>query len=135
MALLAMQICLAKGAHVYVTSGNAEKISKAVSYGAKGGANYKDGASPVKWPSVVLIRALIPAKWPAEIGKLLSANGATHLDAIVDSAGGDIMSQTGKILKQGGRVVCYGMYARILHCEFINAHTILGPPHLLSHLR
>ena len=31
------------------------------------------------------------------------------LDAIIDSGGGDIMGQAGKILKQGGRVVCYGM--------------------------
>lgn len=31
------------------------------------------------------------------------------LDAVIDSAGGDIMGQTGKILKLGGRVVCYGM--------------------------
>ena len=52
------------------------------------------------------------AKWPAEIGKLLAANGAAHLDAIVDSAGGDMMNQVGKILKLGGRVVCYGMCVR-----------------------
>ena len=36
------------------------------------------------------------------------------LDAIIDSAGGDIMGQAGKILKQGGRVVCYGMYVLFL---------------------
>lgn len=42
VALLAMQICLAKGANVYVTSGTHEKIDKAISLGAKGGANYKD---------------------------------------------------------------------------------------------
>jgi NADPH:quinone reductase-like Zn-dependent oxidoreductase len=49
--------------------------------------------------------------WPSQIGALLTKNskkGAT-LDAIIDSAGGDIMGQAGKILKQGGRVVCYGM--------------------------
>ena len=43
VAIIAMQICLAKGANVYVTSGNPDKILKAVSeFGAKGGANYKD---------------------------------------------------------------------------------------------
>lgn len=42
VALLAMQICIAKGATVYVTSGNADKIRKAVELGAAGGANYKD---------------------------------------------------------------------------------------------
>lgn len=42
VALIAMQICLAKGANVYVTSGNEVKIQKAISLGAKGGANYKE---------------------------------------------------------------------------------------------
>ncbi|KIM48515.1 hypothetical protein M413DRAFT_437742 [Hebeloma cylindrosporum] len=95
VALIAMQICLAKGANVYVTSGNEDKIQKAISLGAKGGANYKE------------------KNWPSKIGALLAQNsqkGAT-LDAIIDSAGGDIMGQAGKILKQGGRVVCYGMTA------------------------
>lgn len=42
VALLAMQICLAKGVNVYVTSGHPEKIQKAISLGATGGANYKN---------------------------------------------------------------------------------------------
>jgi NADPH:quinone reductase-like Zn-dependent oxidoreductase len=41
VALFAMQLCLAKGANVYVTSGSEEKIRKATSLGAKGGVNYK----------------------------------------------------------------------------------------------
>ncbi|KAF8967307.1 hypothetical protein BDZ97DRAFT_1804430 [Flammula alnicola] len=94
VALLAMQICLAKGANVYVTSGNQVKIDKAISLGAKGGANYKD------------------KDWPEQIGALLRREKKdAMLDAIIDSAGGDIMGQAGKILKQGGRVVCYGMTA------------------------
>jgi NADPH:quinone reductase-like Zn-dependent oxidoreductase len=36
-----MQLCLARGANVYVTSGSEEKIRKAISLGAKGGVNYK----------------------------------------------------------------------------------------------
>ncbi|CAA7271074.1 unnamed protein product [Cyclocybe aegerita] len=93
VALLAMQICLGKGANVYVTSGSQEKLQKAISLGAKGGANYKE------------------KNWPAQIGALLAKDRHTVLDAIIDSAGGDIMGQAGKILKQGGRVVCYGMTA------------------------
>ncbi|KAF4614488.1 hypothetical protein D9613_002477 [Agrocybe pediades] len=95
VALLAMQICLAKGANVYVTSGDEGKIQKAVSLGAKGGANYKE------------------KNWPAQIGALLAkdAGKGAMIDAIIDSAGGDIMGQAGKLLKQGGRVVCYGMTA------------------------
>jgi len=45
VALTAMQLCIAIGASVYVTSGHAEKIQKAIQAGAKGGVNYKDGQS------------------------------------------------------------------------------------------
>jgi len=41
-----MQLCIAMGASVYVTSGHAEKIQKAIQAGATAGANYKDGESP-----------------------------------------------------------------------------------------
>lgn len=43
VALIALQLCVALGANVYVSSGNEEKIRKAVSLGAKGGVNYKAG--------------------------------------------------------------------------------------------
>ena len=43
VALLALQLCLARGANVYVSSGSEEKITRAVSLGAKGGVNYKSG--------------------------------------------------------------------------------------------
>lgn len=42
VALIALQLCIAMGAHVYVTSGNAEKLARAKALGAVGGANYKD---------------------------------------------------------------------------------------------
>jgi NADPH:quinone reductase-like Zn-dependent oxidoreductase len=41
VALLSMQICIAKGAHVYVTSGSEEKIERAVKMGAKDGVSYR----------------------------------------------------------------------------------------------
>jgi NADPH:quinone reductase-like Zn-dependent oxidoreductase len=43
VAILALQLCIAKGASVYVTSSSEDKIRKAIELGAKGGANYKDG--------------------------------------------------------------------------------------------
>lgn len=43
VALIAMQLCIAKGASVYVTSSSQEKIQKAIQLGASGGVNYKDG--------------------------------------------------------------------------------------------
>ncbi|KAF9462751.1 NAD-P-binding protein [Collybia nuda] len=95
VALIAMQICIAKGASVYVTSGNAEKIRKAVALGAVGGAIYKE------------------KDWPAQIASLIEKNKNTSkaLDLVIDSGGGDIMGQTGKYLKHSGKVVCYGMTA------------------------
>ncbi|TFK36440.1 hypothetical protein BDQ12DRAFT_706376 [Crucibulum laeve] len=90
VALLAMQICIAKGALVYVTSSSQEKIDKAITLGAKGGTNYKQ------------------KDWPVHMGRLL--NGSS-LDSVIDSGGGDILGQTSKYLKQGGKVVCYGMTA------------------------
>ncbi|KAL0946427.1 hypothetical protein HGRIS_012650 [Hohenbuehelia grisea] len=92
VALLAAQLCIAKGAHVYVTSGNQAKIDKAVQLGVRGGVIYKE------------------SDWPAKLGALLKKSDSV-LDAVIDSAGGDIMSQVGKILKPGGCVVCYGMTA------------------------
>lgn len=44
--MIAMQLCIAKGANVYVTSGNDEKIRKAVELGAVGGVNYKSSMGP-----------------------------------------------------------------------------------------
>lgn len=35
--------------------------------------------------------------------------GSSVLDVVIDSGGAEIMAQTRKILKNGGRVVCYGM--------------------------
>ncbi|KAG5352079.1 hypothetical protein C0989_003943 [Termitomyces sp. Mn162] len=90
VALIALQICIAKGASVYVTSGSDNKIQKAIALGAKGGVNYKD------------------KEWPAQLGALLGKG--KELDVVIDSGGGEIMMQTSKILKHGGRVVCYGMY-------------------------
>lgn len=42
VALVALQLCVAKGANVYVTSGKQDKLDKAIALGAKGGVNYKD---------------------------------------------------------------------------------------------
>ena len=93
VALIALQLAVAIGANVYVTSGNEEKIRKAVALGAKGGVNYKDKT------------------WPVLLGKMLVQNSGrgAQLSAVIDSAGGDIMGQVGKILTSGGKVVVYGM--------------------------
>jgi hypothetical protein len=48
--------------------------------------------------------------WPAQLGRLLKETGKKPtLDVVVDSAGGDIIGQCGRMLTSGARVVCYGM--------------------------
>ena len=98
VALVAVQLCVAAGANVYVSSGNEDKIQKAVALGAKGGVNYKN------------------KDWPVQLGKLLVQHSGkgTQLDAVIDSGGGDLMSQIGKVLKAGGKVVVYGMYVTFI---------------------
>ncbi|OJA20394.1 hypothetical protein AZE42_05355, partial [Rhizopogon vesiculosus] len=93
VAILAMQLCLARGANVYVTSGSEEKIRKATSLGAKGGVNYKS------------------KDWPSQLAGLLAENcgSPAKIDAVIDSGGGDIMTRVNSILKQGGKVVVCGM--------------------------
>ncbi|ESK90854.1 zinc-containing alcohol dehydrogenase superfamily protein [Moniliophthora roreri MCA 2997] len=94
VALVALQLCLGKGANVFVTSGNPEKIEMAKKLGAKGGVSYKD------------------PKWGKNLQNLLKETSASGLlDVVIDSGGGDIMGIVGNFLKQGGRVVCYGMHA------------------------
>ncbi|KAJ7681634.1 NAD-P-binding protein [Mycena rosella] len=95
VALIAMQLCVAMGASVYVTSGSEDKIAKAVKLGAKGGANYKDAAWPLQ--IVALVKKHTPAR--------------PTLDAVIDSGGAEIMGKVSAHLKMGGRIVCYGMTA------------------------
>jgi NADPH:quinone reductase-like Zn-dependent oxidoreductase len=44
--------------------------------------------------------------WPKVLERLL---GDSLLDSVIDSAGGTIAQQVGRVLRQGGRVVIYGM--------------------------
>ncbi|THH29845.1 hypothetical protein EUX98_g4356 [Antrodiella citrinella] len=97
VALIAVQLCLARGANVYVSSGHSEKIQKAMALGAKGGVSYKEKG------------------WPAKLAAMLKTNAKGSedalLSAVIDSGGGDILGQVSKILKSGGKVVVYGMTA------------------------
>jgi len=94
VALVALQLCVAIGANVWVTSGNEGKIQNAVSLGAKGGVIYKN------------------EKWFVELGALMkAADSNAKLDAVIDSAGGEICAQTAKLICEGARIVVYGMTA------------------------
>ena len=86
VALFAAQFALAAGAEVWVTSGQADKIAKAVELGCKGGVNYKE------------------ADWHKQL--LQAADGG--FDVIVDSAGGEGFAKFADLANPGGRIVFYG---------------------------
>ncbi|MDP2089327.1 MAG: zinc-binding dehydrogenase [Flavobacteriaceae bacterium] len=87
-ALFALSFAVASGAEVYITSGNQNKISKALNFGAKGGVNYKDD------------------NWSAEL--LDKVNG---FDIIIDSAAGIGFTELIELAKPGGRIVLFGRTA------------------------
>lgn len=93
VALLALQLVVAAGAHVYVTGGSEAKIERAKELGAKAGAMYRD------------------QDWPQKLRKALPED-RPYLDVVIDSAGGDINVQAlAAGLRHGGRIVVYGMTA------------------------
>ncbi len=85
VALLAIQLALAGGARVWVTSGSEEKIERARHLGAQGGANYR----AVDWQQQLLQQA-------------------GGFDVIIDSAGGDGFALLPKLCHPGARIVTYG---------------------------
>ncbi|KAF2010439.1 NAD(P)-binding protein [Aaosphaeria arxii CBS 175.79] len=90
VALMTLLFAVAQGCNVYVTSGSEEKIQKAKALGAAGGVNYKEQG------------------WEKKLQGLLPQN-RKYLDAIVDGAGGDVVSKGMKLLKAGGVISVYGM--------------------------
>ncbi|KAI6759987.1 hypothetical protein HG531_013560 [Fusarium graminearum] len=90
VALSALQFGKAMGANVFVTSGSQEKLEHARDLGVIGGAIYK------------------AENWEADIRQQLPSS-RPYIDAIIDGAGGDIVSKAVKLLKPGGVIVQYGM--------------------------
>lgn len=90
VAIFCLQIAVAYGAKVYVTSGSEEKLSKAKDLGAVGGVNYNDP----EWTNRVL--EMLPSDHPL-------------LDSVIDSAGGEIVLQSLPLLRFGGIISSYGM--------------------------
>ncbi|KAA9338141.1 zinc-binding dehydrogenase [Hymenobacter busanensis] len=86
VALLAMQLALAAGAEVWVTSGTPEKLERAQQLGARGGISYRQ------------------EKWGVELAK--QAGGG--FDVIIDSAAGPGVAQLVEAATPGGRIVFYG---------------------------
>ncbi|MDE3084174.1 MAG: zinc-binding dehydrogenase [Verrucomicrobiota bacterium] len=85
VALFALQLAVAHGAAVFVTSSSEEKIARAVALGAAGGANYAQ------------------AGWS---GTLARAHGL--FDVIIDSAGGEGFAELLDLAAPGGRIAFFG---------------------------
>jgi zinc-binding alcohol dehydrogenase/oxidoreductase len=87
VAQVAAQFCAAAGAEVWVTSGDDDKITRALDLrmGLRGGVNYKQ------------------ANW----GRTLT-QGSGNFDVIIDSAGGDAFGALLDVAAPGGRIVFYG---------------------------
>lgn len=87
-ALYLLQMALAAGAEVYVTSSSEEKIQKAVALGAKGGFNYKD------------------AGWVEK-----AKQQAGGFDVIIDSAAGSGFALLAEVANPAARIVTFGRTA------------------------
>jgi NADPH:quinone reductase-like Zn-dependent oxidoreductase len=85
VALTALQLAIAAGAEVFVSSGSTEKIEKAIQLGATAGANYRE------------------AGWDK---KLKQETGG--FDVIIDSAAGDGFSLLPGLCNPGARIGLYG---------------------------
>ena len=90
VALFVMQLALAVGCRVYVTSSSEEKLSRARALGATGGVLYTR------------------RDWETELLALLPST-RKRIDAIIDGAGGDIVKSGVRVLKHNGVIVSYGM--------------------------
>ncbi|RMG66276.1 MAG: alcohol dehydrogenase [Calditrichaeota bacterium] len=90
VAALMLQMALAAGARVLVTSGSEEKLARARAQGAAGGVNYRQ------------------PDWPEQLRALAGEQG---IDLVVDSAGGEGFSHLVDLVNPGGRLVFFGATA------------------------
>ncbi|WML24960.1 zinc-binding dehydrogenase [Neobacillus sp. OS1-33] len=115
VALFALQMAVAKGARVFVTSSSGEKIEKAKQLGASGGVNYRSD------------------QWVKELKKVMG--GA---DLIIDGTGGENFINLINLAKPAGRIVNFGattgpvphlVLPRIFFKHLDIRGTTMGNPH------
>lgn len=80
VALMVLLFAVHAGCNVFVSSGSAEKMERAMKLGAKGGVCYKD------------------ADWEKQLLKMLPKD-RPYIDAIIDGAGGDIVVKANRFIK------------------------------------
>lgn len=86
VSTFALQIAVALGATVFVTSGEPAKLARATALGAAGGVSYRDP----HWPDALLELAGGP------------------LDVVIDGYGAPTWPGALRVLRPGGRLVSYG---------------------------
>ncbi|MDZ5473004.1 zinc-binding dehydrogenase [Bacillus sp. 31A1R] len=87
VALFCLQLAVAKGAKVYVTSGSDEKIKEAIKLGALAGVNYKT---------------------EDVIERVLELTNQRGVDVAIDSNGKESIHKSAKIIAEGGRLLVFG---------------------------
>ncbi len=99
VAQFAFEFSQTVGAQVYVTSGSADKLQRAVEMGAAGEANYT------------------MENWHKQLNMVSGG-----FDVIIDGAAGDQMNVLLDLLRPGGRLISYG--ATLGRPEFLNVYKI-----------
>ncbi|GAB2570182.1 zinc-binding dehydrogenase [Spirosoma areae] len=89
-ALVALQIAVAAGSEVWVTSGSDDKVAKAMELGATGGVNYREP----DWHKTLMART--------------GAGRPGYFDVIIDSAGGPGFARLIDLAAPGGRIAFFG---------------------------
>jgi zinc-binding alcohol dehydrogenase/oxidoreductase len=90
VAITAIQLAVAAGAEVWVTSGSDNKIKKAIALGAKGGVNYHNST----WFRDLLVNA--------------RARKEGYFNVIIDSAAGPGFARLIDVAAPGARICMYG---------------------------
>ncbi|KAG0165874.1 hypothetical protein DFQ28_008098 [Apophysomyces sp. BC1034] len=125
VALMALQLAVAAKAHVYVTSSSPEKIQRAISLGAKGGVNYKDGIVITKDQGKGVFsdkdQIYVLANCIADLKKLLGNN---LLSAVIDGAGGPLYAQYPKVMRPGGIIANYGQTGGVQGVTYSMGHVM-----------
>ncbi|KAB7729289.1 zinc-binding dehydrogenase [Rudanella paleaurantiibacter] len=89
-ALYALQLAVAAGAEVWVTSGSDEKLARAGVLGAKGGVNYHD------------------ANWHKNLMEATGGGKTGYFDVTIDSASGPDFAKLLDTATPGGRIAVFG---------------------------
>eukprot|EP00127_Corallochytrium_limacisporum_P002047 Clim_evm35s99 gene=Clim_evmTU35s99 len=106
VAIQAVQLVIALGAEVWVTSSSEEKIRRAVAMGAKGGTNYRKAAASAKNTRGGASGALAVA-----IGRESGWGG--EFDCVIDGSAGEGLNAYVRLVRVGGKIVSYGVTAGV----------------------